>query len=136
MLTGWSKDVVLCTDGPACLGSERAALERAGVRMAEEPIRELTGRDGRLQRIEFLRDPPSTATPCSCEHSAASPTACRRARVRALGGGTIVTDGEGRTGIPGVYAAGDAATESMRSVANAMGTGARVAQGVALDLVS
>ena len=37
---------------------------------------------------------------------------------------------------PGVYAAGDAATGSMRSVANAMGTGSRVAQAVALDLVS
>jgi thioredoxin reductase len=37
--------------------------------------------------------------------------------------------------VAGVYAAGDAATERLRSVANAMGTGSRVAYSVALDLV-
>ena len=50
-------------------------------------------------------------------------------------GGTIVTDSDGRTGVRGVYAAGDAATERLRSVANAMGSGSRAAYAVALDLV-
>lgn len=50
--------------------------------------------------------------------------------------GTIETDVDGRTGIPGVYAAGDAATEHARSVANAVGSGSRAAYAVALDLVS
>ncbi len=48
-------------------------------------------------------------------------------------GGTIVTDGDGRTAVAGVYAAGDAATESLRSVAGAMGSGSRAALAVALD---
>ena len=48
--------------------------------------------------------------------------------------GTIVTDGDGRTGIPGVYAAGDAATEHFRSVANAVGTGSRVGYAATLEL--
>jgi thioredoxin reductase len=47
--------------------------------------------------------------------------------------GTIVTDADGRTNVPGVYAAGDAATAHSRSVANAIGTGSRVAHAVALD---
>ena len=51
-------------------------------------------------------------------------------------GGTIVTDGDGRTNVPGVYAAGDAATAHSRSVANAIGTGSRVAYAVALDRVA
>ena len=38
--------------------------------------------------------------------------------------------------MPGVYAAGDAATESLRSVANALGSGSRAAQAVALDQVT
>ena len=46
--------------------------------------------------------------------------------------GTIVTDADGRTTVPGVYAAGDAATAHSRSVANAIGTGSRVAYAVAL----
>ena len=50
-------------------------------------------------------------------------------------GGTIATDGDGHTGIPGVYAIGDAAIERLRSVANAIGTGSRAALALALDLV-
>jgi thioredoxin reductase len=50
-------------------------------------------------------------------------------------GGTIATDGDGRTGVPRVHAAGDAATEHSRSVANAIGSGSRVAYALALDLV-
>jgi thioredoxin reductase len=48
-------------------------------------------------------------------------------------GGTIVTDGDGRTTVAGVYAAGDAATDRLRSVAAAIATGSRVALAVALD---
>jgi thioredoxin reductase len=47
--------------------------------------------------------------------------------------GTIVTDADGRTNVAGVYAAGDAATPHSRSVANAIGTGSRVAYAVALE---
>jgi thioredoxin reductase len=136
LVAGWSSDVVLCTDGPARLNGERAALAQAGVRVREEPIRELVGRDGRLERIEFgagaaersdalfvrtLRDQPNRL---------AAELGCRLTP-----GGTVVTDGDGRTGVPGVYAAGDAATEHSRSVANAIGSGSRVAYAVALEHV-
>src|SRR5918994_2932530 len=57
-VSAWSREVVLCTDGPARLNGERAALAAAGVRLREEPIRDLVGRDGRLERIEFLSGPP------------------------------------------------------------------------------
>jgi thioredoxin reductase len=137
VVAGWSRDVVLCTDGPAHLNGERAALARAGVRVREEPIRELAGRDGRLQRIEFAGGP--------AEHRDALFVRTRRDQpnglAAALGcrltpGGTIATDEDGRTGVPGVYAAGDAATERLRSVANAMGSGSRAGHAVALDLVT
>ena len=48
-------------------------------------------------------------------------------------GGTIVTDGDGRTAAAGVYAAGDAATDRLRSVAAAIETGSRAALAAALD---
>jgi thioredoxin reductase len=137
VLSGWSCDVALLTDGPARLDApERARLEAAGVTLREEPIRELVGGAGWLKRIEFESGPP--------EHRDAMFVRTYRGQpndlAEALGceltpGGTIVTDAAGRTGVPGVYAAGDTATEQFRSVANALGAGSRVAQAVALDLV-
>jgi thioredoxin reductase len=129
VLAGWSNDVVLCTDGAPDPGGAAA-----GIRVRTEPITRLAGDDGHLDRIEFahgpaerrealfvntLRDQPnSLAAALGCELSAA---------------GTIVTDADGRTNVAGVYAAGDAATAHARSVANAIGTGSRVAYAVALD---
>jgi thioredoxin reductase len=136
VVSGWSRDVVLCTDGPARLDGERAVLEAAGIRIREEPLRELAGHEGRLERIEFASGP--------AEHRDALFVRTQREQpnglAAALGcnltpGGTIETDADGRTNVPGVYAAGDAATEQLRSVANAIGTGSRVAYAVALDLV-
>jgi thioredoxin reductase len=127
ILAGWSNDVVLLTDGAPHPGVP-------GVRVRTEPIAQLAGTDGRLERIEFThgpaeerealfvttrRDQPNgLAASLGCELSAA---------------GTIVTDPDGRTSVPGVYAAGDASTAHSRSVANAIGTGSRVAYAVALE---
>ncbi len=135
LLANWSDDVVLCTDGAPNPDAE--LLAAAGVRVRTEAITRLAGRDGRLARIEFAggaaesrealfvntrRDQPNgLAAVLGCELTEA---------------GTIVTDGDGRTSVPGVYAAGDAATAHSRSVANAIGTGSRVAYAVALDRVA
>jgi len=75
VVAGWSRDVVLCTDGPARLNGERRALARAGVRVREEPIRRLTGREGRLERIEFDSGPDERRERCSCARTVASQTA-------------------------------------------------------------
>ena len=136
VISGWSSDVVLCTDGPARLNGERAALAAAGVRVREEPIRELAGRAGRLDRIEFTDGPAERREALFVRTHRGQPNGLAEALGCPMtGAGTIVTDGEGRTDVPGVYAAGDAATERLRSVANAIGTGSRVAYSVAPDLV-
>jgi thioredoxin reductase len=136
VVSGWSNDVVLYTDGPAGLGAERAVLEHAGVRVREDRIRRLVGRGGRLERIEFEAGPSEERSALFVRTRREQPNGLAAALGCDLSaGGTIVTDGDGRTGVPGVYAAGDAATEQLRSVANALGTGSRVAQAVALDLI-
>jgi thioredoxin reductase len=107
------------------------------VRVRTEPIARLAGTGGRLTRIEFShgaaerrealfvntrRDQPNgLAAALGCELTEA---------------GTIVTDADGRTTVPGVYAAGDAATPHSRSVASAIGNGSRVAYAVALERVA
>jgi len=104
------------------------------VRVREEPIRRLAGGAGHLDRIEFASGP--------AEERDALFVRTRRDQPNGLAaglgceltpGGTIATDEDGRTAVPGVYAAGDAATERLRSVAAAIGTGSRAALAVALD---
>ena len=135
VVSGWSSDVLLVTDGPASLGDGgRELLSAAGVRVREEPIRRLAGGAGHLDRIEFASGP--------AEERDALFVRTRRDQPNGLAaglgceltpGGTIATDEDGRTAVPGVYAAGDAATERLRSVAAAIGTGSRAALAVALD---
>jgi len=137
VVSSWSRDVVLCTDGPARLNGERVALHHAGVRVREEPIRELVGQEGRLQRIEFADGPAERRDALFVRTHRNQPNGLAAALGCELyAGGTIVTDGDGRTGVPGVYAVGDAATEHSRSVANAIGSGSRAAYAVALDQVA
>lgn len=137
VVSGWSDDVVLYTDGPARLNGSRAALSRAGVRVREDPIAGLVGDAGRLRRIEFARGPAEERDALFVRTQRDQPNGLAAALGCEVGpGGAIVTDGDGRTGVPGVYAAGDAATERLRSVANAIGTGSRVALAVSLDLVT
>jgi thioredoxin reductase len=135
VVSGWSSDVVLLTDGLAELGDGgRAMLAAAGVRLREEPIRRLAGHEGRLDRIEFAsgpveeRDALFVRTRREQPNGLAATLGCELTP-----GGTIVTDDEGRATVAGVYAAGDAATERLRSVAAAIGSGSRTALAVALD---
>ena len=135
-ISAWSKDVVLCTDGPARLNGERELLARADVRVREEPIRKLAGSDGGLRRIEFSAGPHEkrealfVRTQRGQPNDLAASLGCELSSA-----GTIVTDRDGRTGVPGVFAAGDAATDRSRSVANAIGTGSRVAYAASADLI-
>jgi thioredoxin reductase len=53
-LTAWSRDLVLCTDGRSEIdadGLER--LERNGIRVREERVARLEGRDGILEHVVF-----------------------------------------------------------------------------------
>ena len=135
VVSGWSSDVLLVTDGPAHLGDGgREVLAAAGVRVREEPIRRLAGHDGRLDRIEFASGPAEARDALFVRTRREQPNGLAAALGCELtAGGTIVTDGDGRTAVAGVYAAGDAATERLRSVAAAIGTGSRVGLAVALD---
>jgi thioredoxin reductase len=137
VLSGWSNDVVLLTDGPSGLNGEQTALRQAGVRVREEPIRQLVGHDGRLDRIEFADGPAERREALFVRTNREQPNGLAQALGCELGdGGTIETDIDGRTGIPRIFAVGDAATDHSRSVANAVGSGSRAAYAVALDLVT
>jgi thioredoxin reductase len=132
VLAAWSNDVVLCTDGAPDPGDP--LLAAAGVRVRTEPIARLAGTDGRLEQIEFSHGPAERRDALFVNTRRDQPNGLAAALGCELTeAGTIVTDADGRTNVPGVYAAGDAATAHSRSVANAIGTGSRVAYAVALE---
>lgn len=135
LLAGWSDDVLLCTDGAPDPGGE--LLTSAGVRVRTEPIARLTGDGGRLARIEFSHGPAEPREALFVNTRRDQPNGLAAALGCELTeAGTILIDADGRTSVAGVYAAGDAATPHSRSVANAIGTGSRVAYAVALDGIS
>jgi thioredoxin reductase len=132
MLAGWSNDVVLCTDGAPDPGGALPA--GTGVRVRTEPIARLAGQDGHLEQIEFTHGPAERREALFVNTRRDQPNGLAAALGCELtADGTIVTDADGRTNVAGVYAAGDAATAHSRSVANAIGTGSRVAYAVALE---
>ena len=136
VVSEWSSDVVLLTDGPARLDGQREALARAGVRVREERVQRLVGGEGWLQRVEFESGPAEERDAMFVRTHRGQPNGLAEALGCELSeAGTIVTDVDGRTNVSGVYAAGDAATPQFRSVANAIGAGSRVSQRVALDLI-
>lgn len=132
----WSPDLVLCTDGPGGLSDgEREQLAAAGIRIREERIARLDARRGRLARIVFEDGPaePRAALFVRPRRSQPHPLA-EQVGLELDEHGLIVADGSGRTAVPAVYAAGDAAA-SVRSVAIAIGSGARAGTAMAADLI-
>ena len=58
-LTAWTRDLVLCTDGPTEIeAADLERLARNGIRVREERVRALESRDGVLAQVVFDDGPP------------------------------------------------------------------------------
>jgi thioredoxin reductase len=117
LLTNWSHDLVLCSDGPAELSvADRQQLFTHGIHMHEEPIARLEGNDGRLERIvfttgEILSRRGLFLRPKRHQNSLfAEMLGCTFKSTGTVGTDRIVdVDVNGWTRIPGLYAIGDMA---------------------------
>jgi thioredoxin reductase len=136
MLTLWSKDIVLCTNGPANLSNdERNRIEAQGILIREESIAQLQGRDGRLERIVFANGdvlPRRAMFFNTGEH--------QRSTLIAKLGCEFDEKGRASTGqfeesnVDGVYVVGDASGD-MQLVVIAAAEGARAAVAINKDLL-
>jgi thioredoxin reductase len=111
MLLGWSKDVVFCTNGPSELtAEERAHLAAQGVTLNEQRVARLEGGGGQLERLVF-EDGSSLARQALFFHSPVRLSSPLPGRIGCAmtEQGRIEVDEGGRTSVPGVFAAGDAA---------------------------
>jgi thioredoxin reductase len=135
LAAGWSDDTILFSDG-----ADEAVLERAdelaasGVRVRPERVVRLDGSGGRLESVvlEGGVNEPREALFVVPELSQPSGLADELG-LEITDTGLIAADPDGRTTVSGVYVAGDAAA-SLRSVAIAIGTGARASKALVLDL--
>jgi thioredoxin reductase len=134
-LTGWSRDLVLCTDGPSGIDADGLArLARHGVEVREDRVRRLDGRDA-LERVVFESgDPlPRRALFFTTGQTQQSQLAL------ALGcefndKGTVRTGKYESTHLPGLYVAGDA-SRAVQWVVVAAAEGAEAAFAINTDLI-
>jgi len=135
-LTGWSRDVVLCSDGPAEIDEAgRARLRRCGIEVREERVLRLDGEGGRLTRVVFDAGEPlarralffttgqtqqsALAISLGCEFNAK---------------GTVRTGKYESTHLSGLYVAGDA-SRAVQWVIVAAAEGAEAAFAINTDLL-
>jgi thioredoxin reductase len=135
-LTTWTRDIVVCTDGPSELDDrQRSRLERVGIGIREEPIARLEGAGGVLARVVFESgDPlPRRALFFTTGQEQRSELAF------AFGcefndKGTVRTGKYEATQVPGLYVAGDA-SRAVQWVVVAAAEGAEAAFAINTDLL-
>ena len=135
-LTVWSRDLVLCTDGPSEIdGDGLARLERNGIKVMEEPVERLEGNDGILTHVVFEDGTrlPRRALFFTTGQSQRSDLSIR------LGcefneKGTVMTGKYETTHLRGLYVAGDA-SRAVQWVVVAAAEGAEAAFAINTDLI-
>lgn len=135
-LTAWSRDLVLCTDGPSEIDSEgQARLSRNGIAVREEPVARLEARDGQLEAVVFKGG-------SRLARRALFFTTGQYQRSDLLGQlgcefndkGTVRTGKYETTHLPGLYVAGDA-SRAVQWVIVAAAEGAEAAFAINTDLL-
>ena len=137
LISRWTDRLTVFTNGaPVIDAAEEATLAARGIRVRAPPHRRPRGRPRRGHRRA-----PRRRRPRADRRRVRAPAVASGARLpRGLdpatdADGNLVTDGSGRTSIPGLYAAGDAATPGPQQLIVAAGAGARVAAVLTHDLL-
>jgi thioredoxin reductase len=134
-LTGWSRDLVLCTDGPPEIDADGLArLTRHGIRVREERVLRLEGQET-LERIVFASgDPlPRRALFFTTGQRPQSPLALSLGCVFNEKG-TVLTGKYETTHLRGLFVAGDA-SRAVQWVIVAAAEGAEAAFAINTDLL-
>jgi thioredoxin reductase len=134
-LLGWSRDIVLCTDGPSEIEpDDRASLERNGIVLREDRVVRLEGND-RLERIVFAAGDPLPRhalffTTGQNQHS----ELVTRLGCTMNDKGTVLTGKYEAAHLPGLYVAGDA-SRAVQWVIVAAAEGAEAAFAINTNLL-
>jgi thioredoxin reductase len=135
-LTAWSRDLVLCSDGPSEIGADdRARLDRNGITLREERVARLEGHDGLLEHVVFASGErlPRRALFFTTGQSQQSDLSVRLG-CEITEKGTVRTGRYETTHLSGLYVAGDA-SRAVQWVVVAASEGAEAAFAINTDLI-
>lgn len=133
----WTETLTVFTNGADVVtAAEEAELAAAGITVRRHPIVELVGDRGRLEAIR-LADGATIAVDGGFVRPVWETELSFLDRIAPTldEAGHLVTDRSGRTDVPGLYAAGDAATPGPQQLIVAAGAGARVAAVIVHDTI-
>lgn len=135
-LTGWSRNLTLCTDGPCEIeGEALARLTRLDIGVRENRVERLDGRDGALERVVFANGDSLAVkalfftTGQRQQSELAISLGCHLNEK-----GTVRTGKYETTHLPGLYVAGDASRD-VQWVVVAAAEGAEAAFAINTDLL-
>ncbi|MEX2273574.1 MAG: NAD(P)/FAD-dependent oxidoreductase [Vicinamibacterales bacterium] len=135
-LLGWSKDVVLVSDGPCGLDAkDLARLASRHINVREEKVTRLEGKEGRLERIFF-----ETGEPLERDAVFFTTGQAQRSPLADILGchfndkGTVRTGAYETTHLKGLYVAGDA-SRAVQWIVVAAAEGAEAAYSINQDLI-
>lgn len=136
LLTAWTSDLIVCSDGPGGFSPEQASvLAGAGIPVYEQKIRRLKEHNGYLAGVEF-----ADGSTIGCRglflkpdllytNALAKDLGCRLAQ-----NGALQIDEKCQTSVASVYAAGDC-TGASGQIAGMAAAGAKVAHAIVSSLV-
>ncbi|KQL48425.1 pyridine nucleotide-disulfide oxidoreductase [Brevibacillus choshinensis] len=136
-ISGWTNRFTICSDGPDELtGEQREELKLHSVPVFHSPIERIVSTEGMVQHV-LLTD--GTIIPCTgiifapkliTGSDLPQSLGCQLTKT-----GTVIVDEFGKTNVPGVYSAGDAATERYQ-VITAASLGSLAAVGINSELIA
>jgi thioredoxin reductase len=136
-ISGWTNQFTICTNGPdEWTDEQRAELVRHKVPVFDSPIQRIVSSDGLVQRVN-LED--GTEIPCTGiffePKLAAGSDLPKAIGCRVNDAGTVIVDPFGKTNVPGIYSAGDVATD-MYQLIKAASMGALAGVGINSELLA
>lgn len=137
LLTQWTNDLIVFTNGVAHVSADdERALARLGVGIERRPIDDVVGEKGVMTGVRLV-DGTVIDRAGGFVRPAWSPALDFAAALDLDrdSDGYLVTDRQGRTSVPGVYAAGETVAPGPQQLIVAAGSGAVVASAVNRDLI-
>ncbi len=141
LLRAWTDDIVVLTNGPTSLDDDQnRALADAGVRVDERKIVEFASHNDELAAVVFAdgnelkREGVLMASALRQRTDLAAQLGVRTAPPGPVVVDAVVVDQQGRTSVPGVFAAGDVCAQ-MPQVSAAIASGTAAAAAIVQSLV-